>query len=565
MKKVLFLFIAVLTISFVNARELSKSTKLEVLKNSQENLVRKKAAGDTKTSSPFVQSNMLKVAADETPIPEGYARITLTVGDVWGDGTGYQMLLDADANTYGSIIPETGSFTLSGDATTQYDEFEYKIPTNADGVLTTTNIVVNSSISIDIPAGTYDYCITNPTPEDRIWIASGELGRADDYVFHAGCNYNYAVTINSATGYDEVTLEILTNATIDAEVVAITAPASVGINLSNAEIVKTMIKNTGTSSITGFSLELKVNENVIAAETYTGTIDALSQAEYTFNATADLSAEGEHTIVITVNLENDEIDWNNSASIAILNAICNPVTSLPLTEDFETTSALCWTTSIGSATADNEMGATMEAANSGSISWFFSSYNESSDNNYDQYLISPELPITTAGTKTISFYYLNYLGSEGYQESFRVGYSASDNSVENFTWFDEVIDNSSTDWVLHTEENIPADAKYIAIHYTSIYSYFLFIDDITISEKTVSSINSNTDNSISVYPNPSNGEFNVTVADKSVVKVIDLTGRILEAHNVKAGATLNLSQTTGVYLIQVESNGEINTQKLIVK
>ena len=59
----------------------------------------------------------------------GVAKVTLYVpNDVWGDGSGYQMLLDADHDTYGynDVIPTTGG--MSGDATelaSKYDEFEY--------------------------------------------------------------------------------------------------------------------------------------------------------------------------------------------------------------------------------------------------------------------------------------------------------------------------------------------------------------------------------------------------------------------------------------------------------
>ncbi len=123
--------------------------------------------------------------------------ITLQADDVWGDGSGYQMLLDADANTFGVIFPATGAFTVSGDAPAgAYDEFEFKIPVNADGVLTTSNIIMNGQESIFIPAGTYDWVITNPTPGDRLWIASDNCdpGRADNAVFEAGYHYTFAVS-----------------------------------------------------------------------------------------------------------------------------------------------------------------------------------------------------------------------------------------------------------------------------------------------------------------------------------------------------------------------------------
>ena len=141
-----------------------------------------------------------------TPAPGGMATISLTAGDVFSDGSGYQMLLDADATAYGNEIPAEGPLTMSGNAPAGlYDAFEYKIPVNADGSTTTSNVVVNNTVTIQVPAGTYDWCLTNPTPGDRIWIASSQGnvgGRADDYTFEAGYTYNFTVYLlgqNDAT------------------------------------------------------------------------------------------------------------------------------------------------------------------------------------------------------------------------------------------------------------------------------------------------------------------------------------------------------------------------------
>ena len=142
----------------------------------------------------------LNAVAPKADVPEGYAQVTLTAGDVWQDGSGYQMLLDADAAAYGAIIPETGPLTSGGDVSADiYAEFEYKIPENADGALATANIVMNNSVTITIPAGTYDWCITNPTPGDRMWIAStnGTVGgRADDANYDV-CFYSESWSSNT--------------------------------------------------------------------------------------------------------------------------------------------------------------------------------------------------------------------------------------------------------------------------------------------------------------------------------------------------------------------------------
>ena len=138
------------------------------------------------------------VEPTDEPVLPTTATIVLNIpADVWGDGSGYQMLLDADATAYGTIIPETGGLTSSGDAPAGvYDEFEYKIPVNADGSLTTTNILVEGQISIEIPAGIYDWCITNPTPGDRLWIASAQgniPGRYDNFEFIGGKTYTFTI------------------------------------------------------------------------------------------------------------------------------------------------------------------------------------------------------------------------------------------------------------------------------------------------------------------------------------------------------------------------------------
>ena len=149
--------------------------------------------------------------------PSEPATIIFEANDVWGDGSGYQMLLDADANVYGTLwnanhnILVDGEQYSSGDIPAEYyDEFEYKLPEEADGALSTTNVVVTGSVTMYIPAGTYDYAIFNPTPGDKFYIASdnGEVGGAeDDFVFEPGVTYRFTMQ-RFGTG-DGAALEII--------------------------------------------------------------------------------------------------------------------------------------------------------------------------------------------------------------------------------------------------------------------------------------------------------------------------------------------------------------------
>ncbi|MBR5948664.1 MAG: DUF2436 domain-containing protein [Clostridia bacterium] len=151
---------------------------------------------------------LAEARVETRPGSENEVTVVLNVPeDIWGDGTGYQMLLDADATAYGTIIPEPG---VAGKYTgNNYDEFEYMIPENADCSASASNIVILGSMQINIPAGTYDYMITNPDNAGSIWIASayGNVsGREDDFVFEA--NKTYTFTLSRYETYDRVDLEV---------------------------------------------------------------------------------------------------------------------------------------------------------------------------------------------------------------------------------------------------------------------------------------------------------------------------------------------------------------------
>ena len=181
------------------------------------NPISKTAKNPVPQSTPIKVTKVVKPATNRA-VPEGYAEITLTIVDnpnygegagVWGDGSGYQMLFDADATAYGSVIPTTGALTTGGDADASvYAEFEYKIPEAADGSCTTTNVIVSGSQSILIPAGVYDWVITNPTPDDRVWIASSNNfpGRYDDYEFVSKGGYEFIVSFGGENDQTELVI-----------------------------------------------------------------------------------------------------------------------------------------------------------------------------------------------------------------------------------------------------------------------------------------------------------------------------------------------------------------------
>ena len=115
-------------------------------------------------------------------------------------------------------------------------------------------------------------------------------------------------------------------------------------------------------------------------------------------------------------------------------------------------------------------GVSVNGAHSGSAGFQFC-YNT----NPPQYLISPQLSDITEGMR-LEFYYNNQ--SSNWPETFQIGFSATDNATESFTFGDEIT-VSDAQWHLYSG-SIPAGTKYICWRYNSYDKFYLYIDDIVI-------------------------------------------------------------------------------------
>lgn len=84
------------------------------------------------------------------------------------------------------------------------------------------------------------------------------------------------------------------------------------------------------------------------------------------------------------------------------------------------------------------------------------------------------------------------------------------------------------------------------------------------------SVAENTEEIISVYPNPTNGNFNINVTENmlsSNMQVTDVTGRVVYSTTINSlNTTIDLSTADkGVYLITLVKEGKEITQKIIVE
>jgi len=204
-----------------------------------------------------------------------------------------------------------------------------------------------------------------------------------------------------------------------------------------------------------------VNNNVSYTVNYwTATSDTTEvTATDTFYVFDDLVANTLYYFSVVANCGSEDAE----AVTASFRTACG-ATPIPFSEGFEDASALaCWQ----KVNCESETGRTTGSAATGDACF---SFHWSA--NPPQYLISPELSNTDNGVK-VEFQYKEY--STSYPETFKVGYSTTNNVPAAFTWGNEI---SATISYQTFSAIYPAGTKYVAIQCTSNDQYYLYIDDI---------------------------------------------------------------------------------------
>ncbi len=148
--------------------------------------------------------------------------------------------------------------------------------------------------------------------------------------------------------------------------------------------------------------------------------------------------------------------------------------NLPYIESFENPQnpLECWQISYANNNHSdaNQMIVCNNEAYHGTKSFRFSSI--APGNPYDQYFISPllDLPANTE----LSFF---YKALEGSQEIVSVGFSQnSQNPLSSINWITD-ISNADQNWK-QFRTIVPENAKYLIIHYKSVFQYYFYIDKI---------------------------------------------------------------------------------------
>ncbi|TCJ14318.1 T9SS type A sorting domain-containing protein [Flaviaesturariibacter flavus] len=186
----------------------------------------------------------------------------------------------------------------------------------------------------------------------------------------------------------------------DIQVRAILNPREHNCGLSNHTPVTVQVRNSALTAQTNIPVAYRIGNGSWVTETI-ASLGAGAVTDYTFTATADLSAFGSQRISARVQQSGDNVELNDTLSTVVQNSPV--ISSFPYTEGFESSSGNWY---AGGKNASWQWGApasqSLTRAASGSKAWKTGIAGNYNDNEYS-YLYSPCFNISALTAPTLSF------------------------------------------------------------------------------------------------------------------------------------------------------------------
>ncbi len=394
-----------------------------------------------------------------------------------------------------------------------------------------------------------------PNPSSTYYIA-----------FEAEVLYDYGITIDDVTITDNLSC-------IEPQNLSVTNIESTQAELSWTEM--------GTSSVWDIEL-IPAGTTPTGNPTYDNVgnpfivTDLLPATDYEFYVRADCSSDNS-------NISSWVGPYTFSTSCSVIDA--------PYTQDFENSGEIpdCWIQGATNTDDANWLftdpgsmnhvgyngdfgGTTTESG--GLFAWVDDSHL-SFDNNV--VMESPSINLSTISSPQLTFYMIsNNEETDHEHESAGLKVYVWNGSDWNLEFTEE---NNTSGWVQKTVD-LSSYSGIIKLKFEAYqvgpevinYSYFddLAIDDITIKSSNTTDINETSGNNIKIYPNPTNGNFNIKLdSNYDIVNldIVNIQGQtVFSKHNIDRNSihTINLLNVTdGMYFVKISSNNNATIVKKI--
>jgi len=396
----------------------------------------------------------------------------------------------------------------------------------------------------------------------------------------------------------------------DLSVDSIVSPVLAG-NLSENENITVSISNNGDNDVSNFEISYSVNGTSISTESYTETISSGETVQFTFGATYDFSEVADYSLTISVSLNEDENESNNTIYETITNVgggDCPDEYGPPIIwrESFECydpfifegigdwiiydldglatygSNAMDFPTETysGAAFIYNQALATVSSDNTNPQEpdwwntfegnqglYFVSGVPSGLATQNNDWMISPEFSLDNIESPTLRFM-AKTLKDDWGLERFKVAIGNS-TSYNEFTVISEgTYLEAPTDWTLYEfdlSSYIGQNIR-IGINYVSDDKFVLQMDEFVVE----GTLGVNNDNLLEMilYPNPTDKNF-VTIQTNSLdtkeIEVFDIIGKKVIDISLNSNS-LDISKlNSGIYLVKITVDNQTNTHKLVVK
>ncbi|MEW6470504.1 MAG: S8 family serine peptidase [Bacteroidota bacterium] len=404
-------------------------------------------------------------------------------------------------------------------------------------------------------SATTSFVVTNVPSTGTYWFSVRALGPQN-------CEGRRAIAIQKTPGVFNCPIAI------DASVSNVNQPSGTLNTCMNPSgtPVTILLTNPGSTAISNIPVHYKINNGTPVNETYTGSLAPMASALYTFTALANLGTPGNYTITAWSTYTNDGNLYNDT-SLTGVTVVNGTAVNLPWSEDFESFTLCATTTNCGTTNCTMANGLRNEPNNTyDDIDWRTSQGSTPSANT------GPDLD-AVPGTSTGNYVYTEASACFGYEAKLLtpcISLAGTQNPVFTFryhmfgadmgtlhvdvlaggVWNNDVIPavsgNQGTGWLTGT---VPLNAyigQTVVVRFRGItgvdYTSDMALDGFSVSD-IVGMNQEMLAANVSLYPNPSNGLFNLNVnniaAGNVKISVKDMLGREVYSADMGNGPVIS--------------------------
>lgn len=319
------------------------------------------------------------------------------------------------------------------------------------------------------------------------------------------------------------------------------------------------------TAIAGNTVTLTANADNY--ETLSWTIEGATPSTAT-TPTVDVVWSNAGTYTITLTATNAVGSTNATATINVIS--CDPITSFPYTQNFESTDGYdCWTLIDADGDGFNWMPGFAFSQPQGHYNSSGVLTSASYDNSFgaltpDNWIFTPALQIPDNANFELAWYAAAQ--DPDYADEYYSVYISTEPTTTMAESTTPVFEGMVTaDWARQTVDLSAYNGQTVYVgfrHHNCSDMFFLKIDDLYVGTAQVG-IDDVVENNISVYPNPTSGLLHVDGEGIVSVEILDVNGRTVMNTN---GGTIDLSTLdNGVYMVRTTTDNGVSLKKIVKK